>query len=189
MKFKDKISIKLDIKFKKMSIFFSLLFLLAQKILCYELKTIASSSGTADFTSLNSAFEYVNNIADPQYQMWLQILPSADSFKLTVASNVNCDCVLRYFCFSLFLIKNSSNDALTTMLPPQDFNIDSANITIKPASQLTMINIVLKFSTSGEITNFFIIETSGNLTLLVSFYIKLNTLKKNRIAQFFWKMS
>lgn len=79
-----------------MKIFTLLLFLLIHNsVVCYNLKTIGSSS--ADFTSLNSAFEYVNNIKDPSHQIWLQILPTDNLQNLTISINVESDCVIRFY--------------------------------------------------------------------------------------------
>lgn len=77
-----------------MSILILLFVFLNQRFtLCYELKTIGS--GKTDFSSLNSAFEYLDNINETNKQIWLQIIPSNESFEMTLPIIVHYDCVLR----------------------------------------------------------------------------------------------
>lgn len=70
----------------------------------YDIKNIGYES-TNDFFSLDSALEYVNNVYDPNYKIWLQILSSnsEDLSTSTRSISVACDCLVRYFALSYFL--------------------------------------------------------------------------------------
>lgn len=81
--------------------FFRLLYLFSN----YEIKNIGFEPSN-DFFSLESALDYVQNIKDPNYNIWLQIASvESDAFlKATKSIIVSCNCVIRFILIQTFFI-------------------------------------------------------------------------------------